>query len=1777
MTQNHRKTLKKFIAFSLTAAVIAGAVGYYGEADVVNAQERTLPGIERLVKDAVDSGDTFHILEVVPSKENASIGYLVGGEEPVLEGRKLSELPSRAERLRAMADIADRTNAYTGTDGLFSVSNYTESDTGSRQEEIKGKFVAREDGSGRYNLGQGTGEYRMLTSGESVSTKTYRRDSKVTETATGAANTHPVQISMSKLNGSLQMNISEGSTINPGTVTATGQERYAMKFYTYIPSGGMNVAFTNLDPANYVGNQVWIKQGDGDTAVYSYLGKVIKGENIPTDYTTVTDGDAANAVADPNSLYVLDRKEKKAIPWAVYCENTGGAPYYTEHAITNGTFCYFEVNDNGDYYVSDAVYCETGDFYLADSFVEDDAGNYVKAGGDDDSLAVRGDADFDETKETYDFIGDDNASVYDTVTCSGGLYNQEWFKKQVLNLSGHGRYETDADMSADAEMNRLKIEVSTVTVEELGSLAKAMELTDESAKAAAMEAAYCGVDLSQVDLIYLSGQGSYVAVSADAQDGLIAAATVLARLGFGYDLNGGTTRTAAARVPVIVDYGFYSQNKTANETLAKLALSLLLVSNEDTANAIATQGDAFWAGNTVADLESKVNSLIKSAADAVNSANGQAVSLGADIFEYLTENVYLNNDTENAYVAKDYLTDFSGDASRAWIYNSVLSEIRYENFISRKDDSAQSALLPETVSKASVTRYILNWYLHRVIVKSELKVLDLEPCYDFGQDALTEARVKELMGLGDSYQGTIEITQMASTEFIGKVEDLNASYDLIYVGDRVGNFNVDANGETVYNDKNMNGMIYTHVGDAYDYSGESSMDQSRLKDDSLTHTQNQYDDSLNNASKAANTYRGPGNDMNSTKFEEFKQYIQAGYPVIFADKLLKGTGADPTASFATMDTNSYFYKLVEFALSKDASGNYLYWQKNVYAESQLKENAGADVLAQNMREGLTTGLEERQNTFRDYLNLSKLTLKWVTDLKEPWRPEALYTTGNKTGEQYSSSLQAIDGQYRLQYIFSLSNDAALSQVSTTYDCRLFIDSNSDGRFAGSEYITGGGGSVSEELTGLEIYVRDGNQWTAVAPVVTETGSHYELNTGRTYKVSRVLPDDFVGVLPWKLVLYDNNDRLVRTAVSDYTAVTRDGKQKIRILQLLSDKRNDKKGNKDKDSNNTWNLSTDKKFQEYIRDLKDYQIEVDTMYVSDLVNSISVTGRDWTYSCTFGYSRIREQKAYEIFQQYDMLIVGFADNYQLGEDYGSSEAAKSLNKIYDQNNPSRFDNISDQNMAIAQAIQDYAEAGYSILFTHDTTSYVNSMEQVDQNWYWGYEINKSIRAVVGLDRYGASQEYYTRVANQVDTDWMPESGPQKDFIKEYRDYASHLANDYTYDTLYEPGTTTPLGQKEGLTKYTVVRFLKNKLEDLRVNSADGTVKNSDGSAFYFPVRNSLLKQVGMTDGGAVGENDASRMLQGTYALNGSTPQLRVQQVNDGQITKYPYLITDEEQEWLKVNSTHYQWLQPNMELDKDKDGKSDIVVWYTISDVHQNTDAAVNPYAGKNIYSIDPKDVVNNYYIYTMGNVTYSGAGHKTPESSTEMKLFVNTIIAAYNAGVKAPKVEFQNDSGTAIGSLYMIYDEQNHMVLRRDGENQNEIRVNFMVTDYNILSGSQTYVEFYKSCDDDNASGITVDGIAGKVIPLNVKQVRDANGNDVSGSGNVKRYQVTNGAVYSLTYDLSEMGMFSKDASGMTLSADAEPSTIYVRTYTEFSNGTEKTPVGTATLNLSVEKLFNLN
>ncbi len=1799
MTGNLKHNTKKYIAGILTIALAAGVCQSYGSMEV-SAQVMTLPGIEKLVQDTVASSDgTFHILEIVPLKSDASIGYLIGGEEPVSEGRKLSELPASSERLAAMATISSSSlGDLAGSNGPVSFSAYSEG--GSRTEEIRGSFVKNTENSGQYTYTQTEPVYKPYTEGDTRQ----RYDRYGAIEASGASNENKQSVSpvFSKVSdvtaGNLEMAI--GDAVDAPTALAA--TKYALTPDDKNSDGRMStIEPIDFVADNYVGREVYTKTDD----VYTYLGKVVYG--LPAGYaiqsTATTSEDTSGAsenlgeattaensglvtaasasgndaaaesgngmqtfsvrstsgndietseqkimtASDPsseqnimtasvpsseqnNNLYILNSANTTPILWAAWTENpdgTGGS--YTLSNPADGYFVHFTENTSGDYYVSKVTLSNTdGDYKLINSYQKNDNGKYVLESSGIMQVHLRNESGYDASN-SYDFIGDNAKDALDTVAYDGGFYNKEWFKKQVLNLSGTSRYESVSSSGTGGNIDQLKIEVTTLTVEELAKLVNPEEQ------------AYYGVDLDNVDLIYLSGRGSYAAESVN----MTSAATALTKMIFGIKDTTGE-RNDADRVPVVMDYGFYSQNKTLaeepnnnqnNKILTQMALTILKVSDDNIAKEVASKGDAYWNGQTAASL-----------------------SLGDSVKEALYDNVYLNDDSATPYVASDFLTDCKGNAAKAATFEAVLKEIQYENFLAKKNNS-NAAQMDEEISKASITRYILNWYMHRVTVKSSIRVLDLEPCYDFkSATTLTADRVKEFMGRKDTYTGSVEIKQMSSAEFIGKVEDLNEKYDMIYLGARVGKMNTE-NGVTVYNDPQMKGLIYSHVGDYYDYATKTDTEnvtlaretynaRHRLQDSSLDHNKTNDDDSTN---KSADVYRGPGNDMNSTRYEEFCQFIEAGYPVVIADTFIKVDNNNiPVASTATLDKNSYFYKLVQFALQKDENGQYLYWQKNIFTESQLTDNTADTKLG--------TTLSARRSVFCNYLNLSKLSVNWVTTYGAAY-PQELKYNSNQNGASNGGSLEKIDGKYQLQYIFNLQNDAAISQTGTTYDCKLFVDKNADGRFSGSDYVEGKTYTSSEEVSGLTVYIRKGDEWIKVDPIATANGSRYELRTGETYRVIRALPEEYVGVIPWKLVFYDNADRLVRTAKSGYTSVPQQsGKKTIRVLQLLSDK------------NNNWNLhdeqNGDTNFSKYIKGLTDWNVvgldqvnwdgtvipstSIDSMTVTYLINDkLKIGGTSDT-----DIQKIY-QESYNLFQQYDMLILGFGDAYKFGYTYGAYDPSKEIP-------PEIMANVK-RNLAVGWAVRDYIESGKSILFTHDTTSYVNNIQSVipyndngtaetyhSNYWYWGYEFNKTIRASVGLDRYGALKEYYKqRVANST--------GEEQ---KRDQEYLKTLES-YTFDEIKEPNSDNELWQKEGVTKYTVVRFLRSYLEDLRT-------KNS--SEVLFPVKNSLLKQAGYDNGNGPEWNHPSNLLMGDYAGQ----SLIATQVNEGQITQYPYQISADEQ--LEISNTHYQWLQPNMELDRNGDGKNDIVVWYCISGV------AGGNYKDTNIYNITPNDVVNNYYIYTMGNVTYSGAGHSRPTKDAEIKLFVNTMIAAYNAGVTAPSVRFKDKSGSKIQSVYMLYDPVNHIVL--DDKNNGTISVNFQADDYNILAGGQQLcVEFYKSCADDTSGAISVDGITGKVLRLKTDgedglKITDSNGNVISPierNGVKNCYPITNGATYTLKYSSDEMGLFSTDTSGTILNEGAQAATIYARVYTVYDNGSKVTPCGIAELSISAQELFELD
>ncbi len=159
--------------------------------------------------------------------------------------------------------------------------------------------------------------------------------------------------------------------------------------------------------------------------------------------------------------------------------------------------------------------------------------------------------------------------------------------------------------------------------------------------------------------------------------------------------------------------------------------------------------------------------------------------------------------------------------------------------------------------------------------------------------------------------------------------------------------------------------------------------------------------------------------------------------------------------------------------------------------------------------------------------------------------------------------------------------------------------------------------------------------------------------------------------------------------------------------------------------------------------------------------------------------------------------------------------------------------------------------------------------------------------------------------------------------------------------------------------------------------------------------------------------------------------KVSRLNKGEITQYPYTIKGTGSKGtITVADTHAQYFKLNLEdLKELVDGKQkdvdDVVVWYTLEQSSSNTVAKTHYKTenGKKVFDhyeymseISPyfaatgQDAINNYYVYSMGNITYSSAGHSLiGETQTEeLQLFVNTFVRAILSGNSKPEVSYEN-------------------------------------------------------------------------------------------------------------------------------------------------------------------------
>lgn len=182
--------------------------------------------------------------------------------------------------------------------------------------------------------------------------------------------------------------------------------------------------------------------------------------------------------------------------------------------------------------------------------------------------------------------------------------------------------------------------------------------------------------------------------------------------------------------------------------------------------------------------------------------------------------------------------------------------------------------------------------------------------------------------------------------------------------------------------------------------------------------------------------------------------------------------------------------------------------------------------------------------------------------------------------------------------------------------------------------------------------------------------------------------------------------------------------------------------------------------------------------------------------------------------------------------------------------------------------------------------------------------------------------------------------------------------------------------------------------------------------------------------------------------------RIAQTNRGQVTIFPYNLDNLGDGSFPVAPTHSQYYQLDLERD-------DAVVWYTL--------------AG-NVYDVSGNDIRNSYYIYNNKTITYTGMGHNGGVTDQEVKLFINTMVAAYRAAMIRPVSYLQNDSAAAALSssdmqyLYVDFDTFDTAasgsavtMISADLANdpvtgENCVLLKYSVVDTNIMYNKKAYI-----------------------------------------------------------------------------------------------------------------------
>lgn len=921
---------------------------------------------------------------------------------------------------------------------------------------------------------------------------------------------------------------------------------------------------------------------------------------------------------------------------------------------------------------------------------------------------------------------------------------------------------------------------------------------------------------------------------------------------------------------------------------------------------------------------------------------------------------------------KDYATHSSDNTTTVIAdYKEVLSEIYYENLYRSSDDSYTGALLEDKIYDKTVWRYVVNYSRRRAATaKEKLTVLDIEPAYTTA--SVTKSKISVWTGVSER---NITLVTVPMNQFVGMIDDLNATYDMIYIGSSTAGLNVDG-GVTVYNDTSMNGLLYSHVGDEIKVSSPLS----GLLDTDFT-------GNVRNAAtvKEYTTQRFSGNDLSLEKYNMLLEYLGAYYPVVIDSNLI----SNKKIREDRIDNSSYLYELLNEVYVTNP-------RKNVFNSNDLPNSTSA----------------AKNALFEFYANKPKLTLKASQDVyPDLIMTTTKYSSGSIVNDNVTQINKSGDSFY-LEYAFRIEDSGAVS-FDQSYTCKLYLDANADGKFS----------ETNEELSGITITAGD------------ETVSSTNLRAGVDYVARREVPSTYSGCITWQLEVTQSNNSSVRVVKKGYTKLNNpsisEEDRTIKILQVffvsaakvinlqesIGTLENGNYVIKDGADENDTTVRQTPYFNTYANMVKsDFLLDITTIKNTQL-EAGTIDGKTINMD------------------DYDMLILGFSDA-ENKVDWGDNSIAK---------------------------IKAFIQSGKSVLFAHDMTSitnikdYLNTKIENTNNayygdlWGWGYNINTYVRDLVGLDTYGITGRNLGNgspyaILGAGDALSRNDSGKLVDddgnvLPEPVKDENGH----YLYNTKDANGNLLPLKD----VAYTPKSNRASTVPEVQGYAAHimGRISVYDSSVYKYGYRYDL--------------KNTGKHVYTTTATK----------INDGQITNFPFVIDDD----ISIGKTHNQYYTLDLNGDSDNDGQTDAVVWYNLTGSY---------------FDNDPGDVKNNYYIYSKGNVTYTGMGdisqgktYQTVVSEVEAKLFLNTMIAAYQAGKRTPDVVTMDSSGLSTDIIYNYYDPS---LTNVDITENSTVKVYFRISDLNMTQGNKTVEIRYYVEDKTGGTENLTDG-DGRVINSSLK------------------------------------------------------------------------------------------